>query len=249
VTERPSPARAAEGAGSVPDRRFVGELFEWLAPRYDAALRLYSLGQDLRWKSELLRGLRSRTGDRALDLACGTAGIYDRLSRRLGPERVVGLDVNVEMMRAAPPTSPRRQLVRGDAVRLPFEDRSFDLVTAGYLFKYVRREELAAELRRVLRPGGRFAGYDFSAPRPGTMASRWYALFLLKVLPWLGRRRDRGGARWAGLLEFLGRIATGSRWEDEIERTLRSAGFEGIDLRPDLGGAITWVWATAPKTR
>jgi demethylmenaquinone methyltransferase / 2-methoxy-6-polyprenyl-1,4-benzoquinol methylase len=229
-----------------PDRSRVQSLFDWLAPEYDVAVLTYSLAQDLRWKSELVRRLRPRRGERALDLACGTGLIYDRLEKGLGRGAVVGLDLNQAMLSPARRDGPGRRLVRGDSVRLPFRDSAFDLVTAGYLFKYVPLDRLATEVRRVLRTGGRFGGYDFSAPIDGTVAGRVYDRYLHDVLPFIGRRLGRGDQRWVRLLEFLAQIACTSGWETRVERDFRGAGFDRVETIPSLGGAITWVWAWLP---
>ncbi len=238
-----TPTQRAGLDPSLPDRDYVRALFDWLAPNYDSAVLTYSLAQDLRWKWELLRRLDPRPGERALDLGCGTGLIYDRLARSLGPDAVVGVDLNRTMLTNARPTELGRQMVHADSVRLPFRDGSFDLVTAGYLLKYVPLESFCAEVGRVLRPQGRFGGYDFSAPRLRSLEGRLYDGYLHQILPFLGRRLGRGDDGWASLLEFLARVATTSGWENHVERDFEGAGFESVERVPSLGGAITWVWA------
>lgn len=230
--------------GTLPEPEFVRRLFSWLAPRYEEALLLYSMGLDLRWKHVLLAPLRPLPGERALDLACGTGLILDRLRRRLGHRAVVGLDSNRAMLLAHNRRSGAAPRVQAIAEALPFRSGSFDIVTAGYLPKYVRLEGFAREVHRVLRPGGRLAAYDFSRPTPDSFG-KLYALYLDRVLPWLGRRRDRSSPMWSTLLEFLRGIARQSGWEERIGIALRTAGFDSILLRPTLGGAVTWVWAVA----
>lgn len=234
---------------SIPNPGYVRSLFDWLAPHYDSAVLTYSLAQDLRWKWELIRRLRPRPGERALDLASGTGLIYGRLAAKLGRDSVVGLDINRAMLTSAPRRGPARLLVRGDSTRLPFRDASFDIVTAGYLFKYVPLDALADEIRRVLRPGGRFGGYDFSAPDERTLAGKVYGRYLHHVLPAMGRWLGRGDRGWKMLLDFLAQIATHSGWEDRVEGVLQDAGFDRVERVASLGGAITWVWAWLPGNR
>jgi len=238
------PGRPSGRPGTLPEPEFVRALFSWLAPRYEEALLLYSLGLDLRWKHTLLAPLRPRPGERALDLACGTGLILDRLGRRLGHRAVVGLDPNRAMLLAQDRRFRGAPRVQATAEALPFRSASFDLVTAGYLPKYVRLDRFACEVHRVLRPGGRLAAYDFSHPTPDAFG-RLYALYLDRALPWLGRRRDRTSATWSTLLEFLRDIARRSGWEERIGPALRAAGFDPICRRVALGGAVTWVWAVA----
>jgi demethylmenaquinone methyltransferase / 2-methoxy-6-polyprenyl-1,4-benzoquinol methylase len=232
-----------------PDPAQVRALFDWLAPNYDFAVLTYSLAQDLRWKSDLVRRLKPRPGENALDLACGTGLLYDRLVRVLGPKAVVGIDVNRAMLAGARAEDSGRRLVRADAVQLPFRDAAFDLVTAGYLLKYVPLDRLSEEICRILRPGGRFGGYDFSAPIQDSAAGWAYERYLNRVLPALGRRLHKREDGWNALMEFLAKIAMTSGWESRIEQNLRNAGFDRVDKVPSLGGAITWVWAWLPPAR
>jgi SAM-dependent methyltransferase len=111
-----------------------------------------------------------------LDLCCGTgAGI--RMLRPLCRERVIGLDMSRGMlavcrqrMADAPGTSPI-ELVRGNALALPFGPE-FDLVVSFGAFGHVlRRDEprLVRELFRVLRPGGRFVFVTSPWPPPWSL--------------------------------------------------------------------------------
>jgi demethylmenaquinone methyltransferase / 2-methoxy-6-polyprenyl-1,4-benzoquinol methylase len=245
--------RATDGPESqdvhsrLPARRFVDDLFSSLAPRYGAALLAFSLGQDLRWKHTLIRGIRTHQGERSLDLATGTGLLYDRLVRRLGEGSVTGLDLNRRMLVGARANSPNRRIIQADAERLPFRAGSFDILTSGFLFKYVDVPRFLAESRRVLRPGGRIAGYDFSRPQRHRSIGQLYSVYLHKLLPWLGRRAHRGRMDWVELFDFLSEIAESSGWEDRIARTLHSTGFRDVRQSSSLGGAITWVWARLPR--
>ncbi len=222
----------------------VQRLFSWLAPRYEDALLLYTFGLDLRWKHVLLAPVRPRPGERALDLGSGTGLILERLRRRLGLHAVVGLDPNRAMLLARDPRLRAAPRIQATTEALPLRSESFDLVTAGFLPKYVRLDPFAREVHRVLRPGGRLAVYDFSRPTPDVFG-RLYALYLDRVLPWLGRRRDPAAPMWSTLLEFLRDIARQSGWEERVEPALRAAGFDLVRRRRALGGAVTWVWAVA----
>ena len=243
-----SAATPAHGS-APPDREYVRSLFDWFAPNYNAALATYTFGQDLRWKWELVHRLRPQPGERVLDLATGTGLIYERLARVVGAEHIVGLDLNRKMLRASVADNPDRRLVHADCLRLPFADRSFDIVSAGYLFKYVPVPELAREVRRVLRPGGRFGGYDFSAPTYGTFAGDTYEVYLRRVLPALGRRLSGGDEEWGKLFDFLDRIANTSGWEARANGDFRRAGFDEVAEVTAVGGAVTWLWASVAPIR
>lgn len=239
-------AATGRDTGVVPDRKTVSALFEILAPRYDRALQVYSVGQDLRWKSVLLRRLGPRPGERALDLACGTGLILDRLSAAVGPPNVVGADINATMLRELRRSGRGHPVVRANAERLPFQSGRFDLVTAGYLLKYVDLDRFSREVVRVLRPGGRFGGYDFSRPIRTQWSGRLYSVYLHRILPAVGQGVLPSDPSWRSVFQFLPRVAESSGWEDRVQASLERAGMVRVRTLPSWGGAITWVWAERP---
>lgn len=242
----PSNRETAHHSSPVPPRDYVGRLFDELAPVYDGVLRGYSLGQDLRWKDVLLRRLHPRAGERVLDLACGTGLIFERLARMAGESNVVGLDLNRAMLQELVRQRGRGRIVQADAESLPFAARTFNVVTAGYLLKYVGLERFLSEVDRVLQPGGRFGGYDFSRPLAGTLSGTAYSVYLHRILPALGRRSTDRPVGWREVFGFLSEVTEASRWEDRVRDHLSRAGFADVEVVPSLGGAITWVWAQKP---
>jgi ubiquinone/menaquinone biosynthesis methyltransferase len=237
------PSSRSTGPNALPDRKFVGSLFRDLAPRYDRILLAYSLGQDLRWKDVLIRGLHPTRGERALDIACGTGLILDRLAKALGASEVLGLDLNRAMLLASARAPNARSVLQANAETLPLAAETFDIVTSGYLLKYVRLDRFFREVARVLRPGGRFGAYDFSRPRHGTASGTLYSAYLHQVLPRVGRAGAGRPDTWREVFSFLPCIAESSGWETRAAASLEDAGLEVTGVRPSLGGAITWVWA------
>jgi demethylmenaquinone methyltransferase/2-methoxy-6-polyprenyl-1,4-benzoquinol methylase len=233
-------------AVSPPPRPEVEGWFDWLSARYEPALSAFTLGQDWRWKHELLRGLDLRPRDHVVDLACGTGLVLERLAARRPPPRRVGVDLNRAMMAVGRRRRPGEAWVQADAIRLPFRSATFDAATAAYLPKYVEPDTFAAELRRVLRPDGRVGVYDFSMPRAG-LAGAGYAIYLHEVLPRIFRS-ESGDRSEGGLFRFLDGLARTSGWEERLPLALREAGFRRVRTRVSLGGAVTWVWADGDAT-
>jgi demethylmenaquinone methyltransferase/2-methoxy-6-polyprenyl-1,4-benzoquinol methylase len=155
----PGPERAAN----------VEDLFARIAPRYDLINDLQSLGLHRLWKSALVKMAAVKTGDRALDVGCGTGDIALALRRR-GAE-VTGLDFSPAMLEIARRRAQKgnvstpARFIQGDAQHLPFEDNAFDIVTAGYALRNLSSwEDGLEEMRRVARPGGRLLVLDFGKP-------------------------------------------------------------------------------------
>ena len=105
-------------------------------------------------------------GRRVLDLGCRSGAVTQHY---LAGNEVVGLDADYAALRRAAERGIKP--VHGNVEEpLPFDDRSFDVVVAGEMLEHIRApEEVVAEVRRVLRPGGTFAG---SVPNAFRLQSR-----------------------------------------------------------------------------
>jgi SAM-dependent methyltransferase len=104
------------------------------------------------------------TGQRALDVGCGTGALTGELVRRLGAGRVAGCDPSPEQIRACRARHPEVDLREAPAERLPHGDASFDVALAQLVLHFVSDPELAArEMRRVVARGGQVAAcvWDF----------------------------------------------------------------------------------------
>ena len=159
----------------------VHELFAKIARRYDLLNDIMSAGLHRRWKRRLV-DLAGAPRD-VLDLCCGTGDIA-----LMFRARVVGADFTEEMLHVA---RARRQSevnwIRADALRLPFADDSFDVVSVGYgLRNLADIEGGIREILRVLRPGGKVLSLDFGKPENGILRSLYFG-YLRTVLPVLGR--------------------------------------------------------------
>jgi SAM-dependent methyltransferase len=134
----------------------------------------------------IAESLHPLDGRRVLDLGCGK-GRFARALRDRGA-RVVGLDVSEAMLAGADGSGLDR--VRGSARRLPFRPSSFDAVIAVEIFEHLAPravDDVCAEVRRVLRPGGTFVVvdknlYSLNARRP------WLPSVTVK---WIDERRGR----------------------------------------------------------
>ncbi len=145
-------------------------MFGAIAPRYDRANRLLSLSVDRRWRRVTRRELERRlpSEPRILDLCTGTGDLALELS---SVGSVVACDFSHPMLvlgkkKASRSATGRRvAFAEGDALRLPFPDRSFDAVSIAFGLRNLEsyRQGLA-EMHRVLRPRGVLAILEFTLP-------------------------------------------------------------------------------------
>jgi demethylmenaquinone methyltransferase / 2-methoxy-6-polyprenyl-1,4-benzoquinol methylase len=208
--------------------RDVETMFDRIAPVYDLMNRVMTAGLDRRWR-RLTAEAVVRPGDRVLDACCGTGDLALAALRAGGT--VTGLDFSERMLERARRKSSEVEWVRGDLLRLPFADESFDAATVGFGVRNV--EDLPGALRqlaRVLRPGGRLAILEITTPR-GPLRP-FYALWFDRVVPLLGKL-FRGGAAYTYLPASVRRFP-GPR---ELSALLEDAGFAEVGFRL-LGAGI-----------
>jgi demethylmenaquinone methyltransferase/2-methoxy-6-polyprenyl-1,4-benzoquinol methylase len=234
----------------VSDNALAIELFEGLPARYDALAELLSLGQNRRWRRELVSHLSPHHPQSILDVATGTAGVAIALAAQTDA-RITGVDISVAMLERGRARvqkanlAGRISLEPGRAEALPHPSESFDAVSFTYLLRYVADPAATvAELARVIRPGGHMASLDFYVPPNVAWLAAWraYTRLMLPVAGWL-----LGGGAWWDVGRFLGPNIEGHyrRWPlDRIVDAWKAAGMVDVECRVmSLGGGLV-MWGT-----
>jgi demethylmenaquinone methyltransferase/2-methoxy-6-polyprenyl-1,4-benzoquinol methylase len=222
----PSPAaqRTADG---------VRRMFDRVAPRYDLANTVFSLGQDRSWRRAAARAAGLAPGELALDVACGTGALTRELAASAPGATVVGLDFSWEMVRRGPAPGAGPAYLVGDALALPLRDASADVVTIAFGLRNLPEPGLGLlELRRVLRPGGRLVVCEFSQPVVPVFREV-YRRYLTRLMPVAARRLTSDPEAYQYLARSIG------AWPDQpgLARWLQEAGFAKVAWR-DLSGGI-----------
>ncbi|HEX9726919.1 MAG TPA: ubiquinone/menaquinone biosynthesis methyltransferase [Gemmatimonadales bacterium] len=171
-------------------RSYVRGMFTAIAPRYDFLNHLLSLNVDRWWRRRAVRRLRwDRVPDGTyLDSCAGTLDLAAELARRNGFRgRVVGADFVVPMLRLGRTKTARVMPVGADALVLPFGDQSFEGATVGFgVRNLVDLRDGLAELRRVLKPGGRAVILEFTTPTAWPIRPL-YLFYFRHLLPLIGK--------------------------------------------------------------
>ena len=206
----------------------VAGVFDSVAPKYDLMNDLMSAGMHRAWKAFTIALSGVRTGERVLDVASGSGDLASAFARRAGPEGEVWLtDINRAMLargrdrlldegRALP-------LAQCDAERLPFRADYFDCVSVAFGLRNMTHKEAAlAEMRRVLKPGGRLLVLEFSRVwQPLSRAYDWYSF---KVLPWLGSKIAGDAESYRYLAESI-RVHPD---QEQLKTLMEHAGLERV---------------------
>ena len=204
-------------------------MFDRIAPVYDVMNRMMTAGLDQRWRRLTVRAT-VRRGDRTLDACCGTGDLA--VAARKDGADVVGLDFSPRMLERARRKDPAVVWVEGDLLALPFRDGEFDSATVGFGVRNVADLDRGlAELRRVLRPGGRVGILEITQPR-GLLAP-FFRLWFDRLVPLLGKALP-GGSAYTYLPASVRRFPGAS----ELAALMREAGFGDVRFRLLAGGIV-----------
>ena len=237
----------------MPRKENIQQMFDSIAPGYDAFNHLTSLGADRRWRKTALREV---SGPRVLDEACGTGDFAIAIAKHLARKAeiagqagtdgggtgsawsVTGVDISEGMLEVM-----RRKVAEaglddigcgsvsgetGDCCALGDPDASFDTVTVAFgVRNFEDREKALAEVLRVLRPGGRFVMLELGIPRNPVVRAA-YKFYFTRIMPLIGSRisKDKAAYRYlpASVLDFPK--------PEEWMATMQKAGFAQVRHRP-----------------
>ena len=213
----------------------VGQVFDSVAQRYDLMNDLMSLGLHRAWKRFAIRIARVQPGERVLDVATGSGDLARALSER-GAD-VWMTDVNHRMLSIGRDRmlDVGRMLpaVQSDAERLPFADRTFDCVTVAFgLRNMTHKDQALAEMKRVLRIGGRLLVLEFS--RVWEPLAKAYDVYSFRLLPWLGERVAGDASAYRYLAESIRMHPD----QEMLAGMMRGAGLDQVDYFNLAAGVV-----------
>lgn len=248
LSAEPAMVAGADGAlpdphsGPQKDAALVQQMFDRVAPRYDLANAVLSLGQDRHWRRVAVAAVDPRPGELLLDVAAGTGPLSHELAAASGDgARVLALDFSYPMLaagaqreeRGVPRTSGLTWL-NADGTRLPLPDASVDAVTIAFGLRNL--PDVAAglrELARVTKPGGRLAVLEFSHPTWRPFAEV-YERYLIGALPAIAKVVSSAPAAYRYLAESI------RLWPDqrELAATIARQGWSGVRWKSLTGGIV-----------
>ena len=221
----PTPAPAAERTAPG-----VQRMFDRVAPRYDLANTVFSLGQDKGW--------RQAAPGRPAWPAARSPPTWPAAPAPSPPSwppsppapSVVGFDFSQEMLRRAGPG----RFAAGDALQLPLADASVDVVTIAFGLRNLPEPgQGLLEFRRVLRPGGRLVVCEFSTPVVPVFRDV-YRRYLTRLMPVAARRLTSDPEAYQYLARSIG------AWPDQpgLARWIQDAAFGEVAWRDLTGGIV-----------
>lgn len=210
----------------------VRKMFAAIARSYDLNNRLHSFGRDQAWRKAAVKLSDVREGEEVLDCACGTGDLTLAFAKT-GAKHVVGSDFTQEMLDIAGTKlrddSGRVTFQQADAMNLPFDDGSFDVVSIAFGIRNVADPARAiAEFHRVLRPGGRVVILEFDEPK-NPLIRVGNDLYTKHIMPMTATliARDKSGA-----YRYLPKSVETFMKREAMQSALRQAGFGELKAKP-----------------
>ena len=223
------------------DPRDVAAMFDDVASKYDVTNDVLSLGQDRLWRRAVLDACAALPGERVLDIAAGTGTSSEPFADQ-GVD-VVPADFSLGMLRVGHRRRADLAFTAADAMRLPFADASFDVVTMSFGLRNVSDPDAAMrEFHRVTKPGGRFVLCEFSQPTNGTFRTV-YSKYLMRSLPAIARTVSSNPESYVYLAESI------QAWPDQraMAGRMTAAGWEQVRWRNLTGGIVALHHGIRPR--
>jgi demethylmenaquinone methyltransferase / 2-methoxy-6-polyprenyl-1,4-benzoquinol methylase len=218
----------------------VHRVFSQIAKRYDLMNSVLSFQQHKLWRRFTMKKISIPKGARVIDVAAGTGAWSFSLAKQVGPTgMVVGLDFCQEMLdvaiarkKAEHYSDEELRFVCGDAMKMPFEDNSFDYATIGFALRNVPDVlTCIKEMTRVVKPGGLVVSLELSKPE-SKLFRALYFFYFYKILPYIGALAVGSKEPYAWLPESL----TDFPNRMELEDLFRQAGLVKVESYPLTGG-------------
>ena len=218
--------------------RHVKSVFDSVAPNYDIMNDLMSGGMHRLWKHYTISVANPQPGQSVLDIAGGTGDLSAAFARKVGSSgQVVHTDINEAMLREGRNRLLNEGLVMPslvcDAEKLPFADESFHIVSVAFGLRNMTHKDAAlAEMRRVLKPGGKLLVLEFSkVAQPLSKAYDWYSF---NILPKLGRWVARDEESYRYLAESIRMHPD----QETLRGMMKAAGFGHVDVHNLTAGVV-----------
>jgi demethylmenaquinone methyltransferase/2-methoxy-6-polyprenyl-1,4-benzoquinol methylase len=233
-----------ESPGLSPAPRPLQNIFTAVPPHYDLVNRIITLGLDKRWRRLASQTCLGENPRRILDVGCGTGDLTINIARLAGTNiEITGLDYSPPMLEIAKIKAEKAgvgqkiSFLSGDATSIPFPGDYFDCVCISFAFRNLTYKNplgtpYLAEVKRVLKQGGRYVIVESSQPENRIIRAFFHFYLRIFVKPvGILLSGNKGAYRYLAdsMAHFYSPV--------EVREMLEGAGFKNIRYRPLLFGA------------
>lgn len=211
----------------------VADMFNNISKRYDFLNHFLSMGIDILWRKKAIKQLKAHQPKLILDIATGTGDLAIE-ALKLNPEKIIGVDISEGMLEVG-----RKKMIElgvedqvemrmGDSEQLLFEDNKFDAVIVAFgVRNFENLEKGLADMRRVLKDGGKLVVLEFSKPTKFPM-KQLYGFYFKAILPLIGKLVSSDNAAYTYLPESVAEFPYGQQFLDVLEKT----GYKNTQCKP-----------------
>ena len=210
----------------------IVSMFDDIAPTYDTANRVMSMGVDISWRKKACDLAYDYLGkkkiERIIDVACGTGdmmGFWQKQAKKanIEVEEIVGVDPSKGMLEVAKEKFPEFNYHIAKATEIPLEDGRGDIVSITYgIRNVVERQEALYEFNRVLKEGGLVVILEFMKDENKTLLKKMRDIYLHKILPYVGGLISKNLEAYTYLPNSIENFVTIQGMHTELEK----AGFD-----------------------
>jgi demethylmenaquinone methyltransferase/2-methoxy-6-polyprenyl-1,4-benzoquinol methylase len=215
----------------------IVSMFDEIAPTYDRANRVMSMGVDRSWRK---KGCDKAFGfydkprlDLIVDVACGTGDMMDYWRQRavtkgIAVEKILGVDPSEGMVGVGRKKFPEFDFAIAKATEIPLPDGSADMLSISYgIRNVVEREAALVEFNRVLKPGGMVVILEFMKNERPSLLGKVRDTYMTKILPKIGGYISKNKEAY----EYLPNSIEGFLTVEGMRRELEAAGFEPLFIQ------------------
>lgn len=226
----------------------VHQVFQSIYKKYDVMNSVISFQRHKAWRKDTMKRMNVQSGNRALDLCCGTADWTIALAEAVGSNgQVIGLDFSENMLKIAKEKIDslqlkQAQLVLGNAMDLPYESNSFDFITIGFGLRNVPDYmQVLREMYRVVKPGGKVVCLETSQPTIPVF-KQLYFFYFKRVMPLFGKMFAKSYKEYSWLQESTMSFPN----REKLAQMFEEAGFENVTVKPYSGGVAAMHMGKKP---
>lgn len=207
----------------------VEQMFDNIAPTYDALNHILSLGIDRLWRKKAMNYLKKQGGARRiLDVATGTGDFAILACKIIHPKKIVGIDISEKMLEIGKQKVQKSgmseviKFQKEDCASLSFEDNSFDCVISSFALRnFADLDQSLLEMHRVLNPGGRIIVIDLCKPDRFPMKQLFWC-YQKAIMPLIGKKVSHDDKAYSYLPNTMAAIPKGK----EMSTIFSKAGFK-----------------------
>ena len=210
----------------------IVSMFDNIAPTYDTANRVMSMGVDKSWRRKACdlayRFYSKESIDKIVDVACGTGDMMDFWKKRsevngIALGEIVGVDPSNGMVNVAREKFPKFNYHIAKATEIPLDDISADILSITYgIRNVVEREAALKEFNRVLKDGGLVVILEFMKNENPSLLGKIRDFYMNKILPKVGGFISNNLEAYEYLPNSIGDFSTVENMQNELVE----AGFE-----------------------